>query len=118
MAQSFSSAPFSEPLWYTRGESPYYNESHHRLRRAVRKYVDEHIIPNCEEWEKNGAVPLEVRANIPLCCFHARYPTLIITRCLNHSLYGVFPSGTRMKHELVAVYNIPPKHTESHLVLK
>lgn len=53
-------APFADPLWYTRGNSPYYKESHIRLRDEVREYVSTHIAPNCEEWEKNGAVPLEV----------------------------------------------------------
>ncbi|KAH8666220.1 acyl-CoA dehydrogenase/oxidase [Ilyonectria robusta] len=52
-------APFADPLWYTRGNSPYYKESHIRLRDEVREYVSTHIAPNCEEWEKNGAVPLE-----------------------------------------------------------
>lgn len=61
---SMSISPFADPLWYTRGHSPYYNESHIRLRDEVRAYVDQYIAPNCEEWEKNGAVPLEVSAAI------------------------------------------------------
>lgn len=60
MSTSASPAPFAEPLWYTRGLSPYYNDSHIRLRNALREYVDNHISPFCEEWEKNGAVPAEV----------------------------------------------------------
>lgn len=53
--------PFGEPLWYSRGNSVYYNESHERLRDAVRAYVDDNITPNCAEWEAQGFVPKEVR---------------------------------------------------------
>jgi hypothetical protein len=52
--------PFADPLWLTRGESPYYGESHRRLQKEVRAYVDEHIAPFCDEWERKGAVPQEV----------------------------------------------------------
>lgn len=52
--------PFVEPLWYSRGESPYYNATHERLRNEVRAYVAEKITPNCAEWEAQGFVPKEV----------------------------------------------------------
>ncbi|KIJ24303.1 hypothetical protein M422DRAFT_274944 [Sphaerobolus stellatus SS14] len=41
-------------------ESPYYNDSHHRLRTQVREYWDTKIIPYAEDWEKAGQVPAEV----------------------------------------------------------
>ncbi|KAH7072477.1 acyl-CoA dehydrogenase/oxidase [Paraphoma chrysanthemicola] len=53
---------YSDPLYLTRGASPYYQESHYRLQREVREYVDKHITPFCEEWETNGHVPAEVLA--------------------------------------------------------
>lgn len=53
--------PFAEPLWYSRNKSPYpYNDSHRKLRAAVRKYMDEEIIPNAFEWETAGQVPDKV----------------------------------------------------------
>jgi alkylation response protein AidB-like acyl-CoA dehydrogenase len=54
-------APFAEPAWYSGIASPYYNESHHRVRDAVRKYLEEHIVPYAEQWEEDGLVPDEVR---------------------------------------------------------
>jgi alkylation response protein AidB-like acyl-CoA dehydrogenase len=51
---------FSDPLYLTRGASPYYKDSHFRLQREVRDYVDTYITPNCEEWENNGKVPNDV----------------------------------------------------------
>ena len=52
--------PFAEPPWYNAVNSPYYKDSHRRLRGFIREYVDEYIIPNCEEWETQGFIPKEV----------------------------------------------------------
>jgi Acyl-CoA dehydrogenase, N-terminal domain len=56
-----STSPFAEPLWYSRGGSPYYKDSHRKLRAVVRKYVDEELRPYAEEWEDIGKVPDNVR---------------------------------------------------------
>ncbi|KAL2848884.1 acyl-CoA dehydrogenase/oxidase [Aspergillus pseudoustus] len=52
--------PFSEALWLSRGYSPYYDESHRRLQKEIRQYVETSIAPFCEQWEKQGFVPPEV----------------------------------------------------------
>jgi alkylation response protein AidB-like acyl-CoA dehydrogenase len=57
---SSSSIPFADPLWLNRRYSPYYKDSHRRLQKEVRSYIDTHIAPYCEEWEKKGFVPAEV----------------------------------------------------------
>ncbi|KAF8862494.1 acyl-CoA dehydrogenase NM domain-like protein [Acephala macrosclerotiorum] len=49
--------PYAEPLWYSRNVSPHYNESHRKLRAAVRRYVDDEILPYAFEWESAGQVP-------------------------------------------------------------
>ncbi|KAK1469742.1 acyl-CoA dehydrogenase domain-containing protein [Colletotrichum melonis] len=54
-------APFAEPAWYNTLASPYYDESHRRVRDYVRKYIEEHIAPNIQEWEEKGHVPDEAR---------------------------------------------------------
>lgn len=56
-------APFAEPLWYYRDSSPYYDESHKKLRQFVRDYVENDLMPHAEEWEKEGQVPPEVRTH-------------------------------------------------------
>ncbi|KAF2272637.1 acyl-CoA dehydrogenase NM domain-like protein [Westerdykella ornata] len=53
--------PWSEPAWYNSLASPYYNESHRKLRNAIRKYVDENIKPYMLEWEEKGEAPVEAR---------------------------------------------------------
>ncbi|KAH8802696.1 acyl-CoA dehydrogenase/oxidase [Xylogone sp. PMI_703] len=50
-------SPYAEPLWYSRNVSPHYTDSHRKLRAAVRKYIDEEIIPYAFDWESAGKVP-------------------------------------------------------------
>lgn len=70
-SQSLSSVtPFVEPLWYSRGGSPYYNVTHECLRDEVRAYVEEKITPYCAEWEAQGSVPKEVRNPISHLCIN------------------------------------------------
>ncbi|OSS51643.1 hypothetical protein B5807_03857 [Epicoccum nigrum] len=51
-----SSLPWAEPSWYTGRPSPYYRESHRKLRDYVRAWCDEHIAPFSEDWVNSGAV--------------------------------------------------------------
>ena len=53
--------PWAEPAWYNVLSSPYYNESHRKLRNFVRMYIDENVLPYAEEWEEEGLVPLDIR---------------------------------------------------------
>lgn len=55
-----SLSPFADPPWYTGIDSPFYKDSHRRLREFTRSYVDEYVIPNCEQWEAQGSIPKEV----------------------------------------------------------
>ncbi|KAG0646778.1 Acyl-dehydrogenase [Hyphodiscus hymeniophilus] len=56
-----SPTPYAEPLWYSRNVTPHYNDSHRKLRAAVRKYIDDEILPNAFEWETAGKVPESAR---------------------------------------------------------
>lgn len=53
--------PWAEPSWYSSLASPYYNESHKRLRNALRSYIDENVKPYMLEWEEKGEAPEEER---------------------------------------------------------
>ncbi|KAI7484075.1 acyl-CoA dehydrogenase [Hortaea werneckii] len=58
--QSFGSlSPWSEPAWCHGIPSPYYNDSHKKLRDAIRAYVDERILPYSLDWEAKGEAPRE-----------------------------------------------------------
>jgi hypothetical protein len=52
--------PWAEPAWYNSLASPYYTDSHRKLRDWVRKYIEENIEPYQKEWETTGKVPREV----------------------------------------------------------
>ncbi|KAK5461184.1 hypothetical protein LTS15_003247 [Exophiala xenobiotica] len=50
-----STVPYAEPLWLAPVfKSPYYNESHRRLQRAVREFVDTDVYPEAQEKELDG----------------------------------------------------------------
>ncbi|PFH58621.1 hypothetical protein XA68_13438 [Ophiocordyceps unilateralis] len=49
--------PWSEPAWHHSLSSPYYNESHRRLRDKIREYVDTHVLPSAPAWEEAGEAP-------------------------------------------------------------
>lgn len=50
-----SPVPYAEPLWLTPPfRSPFYDESHHRIRRACREFTDLHLAPEAAECEATG----------------------------------------------------------------
>ncbi|EMF14810.1 acyl-CoA dehydrogenase [Sphaerulina musiva SO2202] len=50
-----STVPYAEPLWLSPVfKSPYYNESHRRLQKAVREFTEVHILPEAKEKEDDG----------------------------------------------------------------
>lgn len=60
MATNSTRVPFADPLWISRTISPYHNDSHRKLQKEVREYVDTNLRPYAEEWERQGSVPVEV----------------------------------------------------------
>lgn len=49
--------PYAEAMGSWRKASPYYKESHHRLRKAVREFMDREIKPFCKAWDDSGELP-------------------------------------------------------------
>ena len=54
---SIGLGPWSEPSWSHGIASPYYGESHKKLRDALRSYVNENILPYSLDWEAKGEAP-------------------------------------------------------------
>lgn len=54
-------APWAEPAWSHGIASPYYNDSHRKLRNALREYIDENVLPKSLDWEAKGEAPREDR---------------------------------------------------------
>jgi len=65
--------PFSDPAWYQAYNSPYYNDTHKKIRKIFREFVDEHLMDNVYEWDEAGKIPEEVYVEagktgcLPLC---------------------------------------------------
>ncbi|KAI8813727.1 acyl-CoA dehydrogenase/oxidase [Cladochytrium replicatum] len=49
--------PYGDPYWYSDWQSPYYKESHRRLRAVVRSFVAKEIMPYCYEWDEAKQIP-------------------------------------------------------------
>lgn len=50
-----SPVPYAEPLWLRpQFKSSYFKESHHKLRRKVREFVDTYVTPEAQQKEKDG----------------------------------------------------------------
>jgi alkylation response protein AidB-like acyl-CoA dehydrogenase len=50
-----STVPYAEPLWLRpEFKNPYYNESHRKLQKAMRLFVDTYITPEAEAKEADG----------------------------------------------------------------
>jgi predicted heme/steroid binding protein len=50
-----SKVPYAEPLWLTPPfRTPYYNDSHRRLQKAMRIFTDNYITPEAQECETTG----------------------------------------------------------------
>ncbi|KAH9049217.1 acyl-CoA dehydrogenase [Lactarius deliciosus] len=54
-ADEISQVPYAEPSWLSPGfSSPYYNASHRRFQKAMRRLVNEVILPEAIRCEENG----------------------------------------------------------------
>jgi hypothetical protein len=50
--------PYSEPTWLSKPfHTPYYNDTHRALQKAMREIVDKHIYPDAQACEDNGKPP-------------------------------------------------------------
>nr|POF07670.1 acyl-coa dehydrogenase apdg [Quercus suber] len=50
-----SKVPYGEPCWLSPSyKSPYYKDSHRKLQKAMRVFVEEHVKPEAQEKEKDG----------------------------------------------------------------
>ena len=55
------SVPYGDPNWYQKmWHSPYYNKSHEEFRKKCRSFVEQEVIPNVEEWERQKSIPNSV----------------------------------------------------------
>lgn len=49
--------PFGDPQWYQDWASPYYNDSHRKVRAALRHFTDTYLTPNALAWDQAKQIP-------------------------------------------------------------
>ncbi|GAA5908234.1 hypothetical protein JCM6882_006777 [Rhodosporidiobolus microsporus] len=49
--------PFGDPSWYQDWASPYYNDSHRKVRSALRQFTDTYLTPNAHAWDEVHEIP-------------------------------------------------------------
>jgi alkylation response protein AidB-like acyl-CoA dehydrogenase len=49
--------PFTDPAWYHDFKTPYFDNSHRRVRAMMRQFVDKEIMPFCHEWDEAKEIP-------------------------------------------------------------
>jgi hypothetical protein len=55
---------YSDPSWSQGFKSPYWNDSHKRLRDFTRSFVEKEITPFCFEWEESRSFPKEIHSKM------------------------------------------------------
>eukprot|EP01117_Protostelium_nocturnum_P001016 TRINITY_DN11339_c0_g1_i1.p1 TRINITY_DN11339_c0_g1~~TRINITY_DN11339_c0_g1_i1.p1 ORF type:complete len:567 (-),score=223.66 TRINITY_DN11339_c0_g1_i1:63-1739(-) len=96
--------PYGDPLWYSGVFSPYYNESHHRFRAAMREFVEREITPNCHKWDEDKKMPSDIYRK----CYEAGFLPGVVggwpTEYAGDKIAGgVKPSEWDYFHELILI---------------
>uniref|UniRef100_A0A0G4IBZ9 Cytochrome b5 heme-binding domain-containing protein n=1 Tax=Chromera velia CCMP2878 TaxID=1169474 RepID=A0A0G4IBZ9_9ALVE len=52
--------PYGDPAWYQGHKSPYYNETHRKVRKAVRHWVETELKPYVDEWDEAKKLPKSI----------------------------------------------------------
>lgn len=78
--KSESIIPYFDPSFASDSPSPYYNASHFAFRAAVRAFVEEKIMPFCDEWDSKKLIPRELftetaKAGILAGCIGTPWPS-------------------------------------------
>ncbi|KAI9260497.1 acyl-CoA dehydrogenase/oxidase [Phascolomyces articulosus] len=77
--------PYGDPMWYQDWFSPFYNDSHRAVRKAVREFVEKEIMPYTYEWDEAKKLPQEL--------FEKAAKAGILTACCHHAPAEYIPYG-------------------------
>ncbi|KAI1828428.1 putative acyl-CoA dehydrogenase [Xylaria intraflava] len=85
--------PFSEPSWLMGLPSAYYQDSHRKFQKAIRPFIQKHLLDHAPEWERAETVPEHVfgdfaAANMLLPALPAPLPVAWLKRLGIHELLG------------------------------
>ncbi|KAI1350083.1 putative acyl-CoA dehydrogenase [Xylaria sp. FL0043] len=85
--------PFSEPSWLMGLPSAHYTDSHYKFQRAIRPFIQKHLLDRAIEWDKAETVPDHVfrdfaKANMLVPALPAPLPVAWLKRLGIHELPG------------------------------
>ncbi|ORZ40013.1 acyl-CoA dehydrogenase/oxidase [Catenaria anguillulae PL171] len=52
--------PYADPSWYQDFHSPYYKDSHRKVRAFMRQFVEKEMMPYCHEWDEAKKLPRDL----------------------------------------------------------
>ena len=55
--------PFADPMWMQDWYNPYYNKTHFAVAKHLREKIEEHLMPQADEWDEGKWLPAEVYKN-------------------------------------------------------
>ncbi|KAI0549162.1 putative acyl-CoA dehydrogenase [Xylaria curta] len=85
--------PFSDPAWLMGLPSAYYTDSHRKFQKAIRPFIQRHLIDCAIEWDKDETIPEYVfenfaKANMLVPVLPAPLPVRWLKRLGIHELLG------------------------------
>eukprot|EP01112_Ceratiomyxa_fruticulosa_P023165 TRINITY_DN874_c0_g2_i2.p1 TRINITY_DN874_c0_g2~~TRINITY_DN874_c0_g2_i2.p1 ORF type:complete len:320 (-),score=80.20 TRINITY_DN874_c0_g2_i2:781-1740(-) len=100
--------PYGDPTWYQSWSTLYYNDTHQRVRSAMREFVEREIIPYVHAWDESKQAPKELykkafEAGILPGIVGGKWPTEYIG---DHIVGGIKPSEFDEFHELIIISEI------------
>jgi acyl-CoA dehydrogenase len=85
--------PFSEPPWLMGIPSAYFKDSHRKWQKTCRAFIDENLVQDAAEWERDGKIPEDVYGKFAKGGFlvpnlYAPLPVEWLKACGIHELPG------------------------------
>ncbi|KAI8628349.1 short-chain specific acyl-CoA dehydrogenase mitochondrial precursor [Xylariaceae sp. FL1651] len=85
--------PFSDPTWLMGFPSAHFTDSHHKWQKAIRPFIEKHLLSRAVEWDKSETLPDHVfgdfaKANMLLPALPAPLPVDWLKRLGIHNLLG------------------------------
>ncbi|KRX03942.1 Cytochrome b5-like heme/steroid binding domain [Pseudocohnilembus persalinus] len=99
--------PFGDPNSVQGWFSPFYNESHHKLRAAAREWVQKEIAPYVDSWDESYNIPKELFKKAGQQGIYkavmGKYPTNFVD---NNRIFGVEIEKLDSFHEMIIIEEI------------
>jgi len=95
--------PYGDPTWYQGWNTLYYKESHQRVRKAMREWVEKEVLPFVNDWDEAKAIPRDLwekayKAGFLPTSIGPPFPKQYVG---DHVIGGIRPEEFDAFHELI-----------------